>query len=327
MEPAPELVPYMERIVRKTFAGDAGAFVDVIAHEPGAILIGTDDEEWYEGYETITALLRVQMPEIQALRGTDQINLIFEEVTAWKEGSVGWTSSYIREDLLGEENPPMRLTCVFHEEGAQWRVVQWHASFPLSNVAVLGHSLTTSVDEILALVGDYASPTSAMAADGTVTIMFTDIVGSTALMESLGEQRWLELLDWHTALVTKQAADFGGTVIKGQGDGFMLAFPAIGSAAACAIGLQRASSEGSIDVKFQLRIGIHCGNAKSEGGDFFGRTVVVAARLLSAAGSGEILVSELLRKNLGVGFSMGEPKSLTLKGLNGEYTAYPLLWQ
>lgn len=314
--------------MKKTFAGDAGAFVDIIAHHPGSILIGTDDEEWYEGFEAISAILRVQMPEIQELRGNEPpINLIFEEVTAWREGTVGWTSSHIREGVPGNENPPMRLTCVFHEEGAQWRVVQWHASFPLSNEAVLGHSLTTSVDEILALVGDYVSPTSAMAADGNVTIIFTDIVGSAALMEALGEQKWLEFLGWHSEVVRRQTAAFGGTVVKGQGDGFMLAFPAIGSAAACAIGLQRASSASLNDVKFQLRIGIHCGNATSEGGDFFGRTVVIAARLTNEAGGGEILVSQLLQQNLEGAFPMGEPKSLTLKGLNGEHTVYPLLWK
>jgi adenylate cyclase len=326
MEPAPELVPLMERIVKKTFTGDAGAFVDIISHHPGSILIGTDDEEWYEGFETIAPILRVQMPEIQALRGTDPINLTIE-VTAWKEGSVGWTSSYIREGVPGNKNPPMRLTCVFHEEGAQWRAVQWHASFPLSNEAVLGTSITTSVDDILALVGDYVSPTAAMAADGTVTIMFTDIVNSTALMEALGEQKWLELLSSHSELVRQQTAAFGGTVVKGQGDGFMLAFPAVGSAAACAIALQRDSCEGFNGVKFQLRIGVHCGNAKSEEGDFFGRTVVVAARLSSEAAAGEILISQLLQRNLGRAFPVGEPKSLVLKGFNDELTVYPLMWR
>ena len=75
--------------------------------------------------------------------------------------------------------------------------------------------------------------------------MFTDIVGSTALMEQLGEERWLEIFDWHTALVQQQTSMFGGAVVKNQGDGFMLAFPAMGSAAACAIGLRRASTKDS----------------------------------------------------------------------------------
>ena len=136
-------------------------------------------------------------------------------------------------------------------------------------------------------VQDERPPVSALGADGSVTIMFTDIEGSTDLMESLGEKRWLELLDWDDRVVRQQTILFGGTVVKGQGDGFMLAFPATGSAAACAVAIQRAVSAGWAGVPVAMRIGMHSGNAKTEAGDFFGRTVVVAARVASAAAGGE----------------------------------------
>ena len=61
MEPAPELIPFVERFLRNFQAGDRIAIVDAIAKEPDSILIGTDDPEWYEGFETISAYLQVFM--------------------------------------------------------------------------------------------------------------------------------------------------------------------------------------------------------------------------------------------------------------------------
>ena len=157
--------------------------------------------------------------------------------------------------------------------------------------------------------------------------MFTDIEGSTALMESLGEQAWMELLEWHDGIVRQQTAVFGGSVVKGQGDGFMLAFPAAGSAAACAAAIQRALSARWRGVRVSVRMGMHCGNARAEGGDFFGRTVVVAARLASAADGGEILVSQAVQESLAGAFRLAEAQSLSLKGLAGQHAAFPMIWQ
>jgi class 3 adenylate cyclase len=71
---------------------------------------------------------------------------------------------------------------------------------------------------------------------------------------------------------------------------------------------------------------MHRGNAKAEAGDFFGRTVVVAARIASAAGGGEILVSQDVQDDLGGAFQLAEARSLSLKGVIGSHTVFPLLW-
>ncbi len=76
-----------------------------------------------------------------------------------------------------------------------------------------------------------------------------------------------------------------------------------------------------------VRMGMHCGNAKAEGGDFFGRTVVVAARLANAAAGGEILVSQAVQESLGGAFRLDEARSLTLKGLAGHHAAFSVIWQ
>ncbi len=172
------------------------------------------------------------------------VHFAVHEIDAWKEGSVGWVVSRAVMEIDGMPSITTRSTLVVREEGAHWRIVHWHISMPVANEESLGVGLTTAVEEILTMVQDEPPPTMAMAPDGTVTIVFTDIEGSTALMESLGEPRWLELLDWHDGVVRQQTGLFGGTVVKGQGDGFMLAFSAAGSAAACAVAIQRSLSSG-----------------------------------------------------------------------------------
>lgn len=145
-------------------------------------------------------------------------------------------------------------------------------------------------------------------------------------MEALGEVRWLELLQWHDDAVRQQTSLFGGNVVKGQGDGFMLAFPAPGSAVACASALQRSLASGWSGVEVRVRIGMHSGNAKSDAGDFFGKTVVVAARVASAAEGGEILITQAVQEDLGGAFKVGTSRTLALKGLAGRYPVFPVSW-
>jgi class 3 adenylate cyclase len=127
--------------------------------------------------------------------------------------------------------------------------------------------------------------------------------------------------------VGQKTAVFGGTVVKGQGDGFMLAFPAAGSAAACASAIQRTLSEGWFGVPVPARVGMHTGNAKAEGGDFFGRTVVVAARICSIASGGEILLSQASQEELEGAFPLNGPRSAALKGLSGTHAVFDLNWR
>ena len=76
-----------------------------------------------------------------------------------------------------------------------------------------------------------------------------------------------------------------------------------------------------------IRVGLHAGNASAEGGDFFGRTVVVAARIASAARGGEILASESVQERLAGAFALDGARSLALKGLVGDFVAYPVRWE
>ena len=322
MEPAPELVAFTERWMPSWFA-DYDHFLDAFSRHTGTRFIGPDPNEWWEGYEKILVIGKAQFSEMATL---GEVRLDAVEIVAWKEGTVGWIAVRCRISIGDMDPEEARVTVIVHEEGAYWKVVHLQLAFTITNEEAVGLELTTAVDELLLLVQDVSPPAAGMSADGSVTIMFTDLEGSTVLMETLGEERWLELLEWHDSIVKQKTAVFGGTVVKGQGDGFMLAFPATGSAAACASAIQRTFSEGWSGVRVPARMGLHTGNAKAEGGDFFGRTVVVAARVSSMAGAGEILLSQSAQEDLGGAFPLSGPRSTTLKGLSGMYTVFELIW-
>ena len=165
-----------------------------------------------------------------------------------------------------------------------------------------------------------------------MTIVFTDIEGSTAMMERLGEEDWIAMLQAHNRLVCQLVAERGGTVVKSQGDGFMLAFSSAAAALNCAAELQRAvarSNETQLERELRVRIGVHTGNMFELDGDFLGRSVVLAARITGRARGGEVLVSAASKQyteRLGR-WDFGPPTLLSLKGLANAERVYSLDWR
>ena len=170
------------------------------------------------------------------------------------------------------------------------------------------------------------------APDGTVTIMFSDIEGSTALSEQLGDERWLKLMHRHNALIRRQLAAHRGFEVKSQGDGFMVAFGSARSALRCAIAIQRdlaARHDQSGSQVLRVRIGLHTGEVIREQQDFFGHTVILAARIEAKANGGEIFVSALSR-GLVAGsheFQFGEAREEQLRGLRDPRRVHEVRWQ
>ena len=153
--------------------------------------------------------------------------------------------------------------------------------------------------------------------DGRVTLMFTDIVGSTERLCAWGEERWLDALHTHNALVREAVRVHAGAEVKFLGDGWMVAFADPLDALGCAAEIRRALGARTTDA-FTVRIGIHTGHAVKEGADFLGRDVIVASRLVRAARPGEILVSSVVRLAAGArecAYRFGTGRPLELKGL------------
>lgn len=170
-----------------------------------------------------------------------------------------------------------------------------------------------------------ATPTSPPAPEGTVTLLITDICGSTVMAEAMGDIRWVRLLKKHDDQVRDCVQQHGGTELKHQGDGFLLAFPSARRALLCAVALQKTFAE----MELPVRMGLHTGEVIRDGDDLYGRNVILASRIADQATPGEILLSSLTKEltdsSGDLGFS-GD-RELELKGLNGTFRVWSLAWQ
>ena len=157
-----------------------------------------------------------------------------------------------------------------------------------------------------------AEPSSSHALE-RVAILFTDIVGSTELLDRLGDDAAHDVRRSHFALLRRAVAEHGGREVKSLGDGLMVVFDNAGAAVECGLAMQRgvAASEDLVE----LRVGIALGKAVCEDGDYFGRPVIVARRLCDAAGAGDVLVSEPPAGPV-AGAEGRDVGPLTLKGLS-----------
>ncbi len=166
---------------------------------------------------------------------------------------------------------------------------------------------------------------------GTVTVMFTDLAGSTAMRARLGEEAADRLRGVHDAILTDTITTSGGRVVKHLGDGFMAAFPSAAGAVAAAVALQqeidRANRRGATEA-MRVRVGISTGDVTFEGGDCFGLPVVEAQRLEASAEPGTIRCAEmvkLLARGRG-GHEFVPLGELTLKGLPEPLPACEVRW-
>jgi class 3 adenylate cyclase len=203
----------------------------------------------------------------------------------------------------------------------------------VSGLFVSREETSTTIAAIVAEVDvDPVSFRSETSPDGLMTIVFTDVEGSTEMLERLGEDPWFEMMLTHNRLVRATVADHGGTVVKSQGDGFMILFASASAALEFAIALQRAfvgHNPGTPEQPLRIRIGMHTGNVlQTEEQDYLGRAVVLAARITGRARGGEILVSQTVRdytEHVG-GWRYGHPAELSLKGLTRAERVHPVSW-
>jgi class 3 adenylate cyclase len=151
------------------------------------------------------------------------------------------------------------------------------------------------------------------------TVMFTDIVGSTDRVVTLGDRKWRELLDEHDKLVTRYVEQFRGRYVKHTGDGFLATFDGPGRAIKCARALRSAVS----GLGIQIRTGVHAGEVEIRGEDLGGIAVHIGARVCALAGPEEILVSSTVKDLcVGSGIAFSERGAHVLKGVPGEWHLY-----
>ena len=162
------------------------------------------------------------------------------------------------------------------------------------------------------------------------TVLFTDVEGSTALTQRLGDARARELLREHERLVRVALKAHSGSEVKTMGDGFMASFSSATKALECAIAMQRAFAERNESAKepIMVRVGLNAGEPIAEDDDLFGTAVNLAARICSQAEAGQILAPIVVRElAAGKQFMFADLGETELRGFEDPVRLYELRWR
>ena len=178
------------------------------------------------------------------------------------------------------------------------------------------------VESLIAGIGATSSKRQA-------AMMFTDMVGSTKLVEALGDDAWESLLRWHDRTLRGCVSEAGGTEVKHEGDGIFASFDDADAAIRCACAIQRSlrSHQAEHGYAPAVRIGIHADQVNDRGGDLGGRGVHVAARVMSAAGGGEILVTGSTLEEAAAEHATGGGREIDAKGIAEGLEVFSIDWQ
>lgn len=151
------------------------------------------------------------------------------------------------------------------------------------------------------------------------TVLFTDIVDSTARAGAMGDAAWRRLLDEHDRIVRRLVEQHRGRVVKSTGDGVLAIFDGPGRAIRCALSLESALAR----LQISVRVGLHTGEVIERDGDLAGIAVHAAARVMAAAAPGEVLVSSVVVDLVaGSGVAFADRGEVELRGLPGRWRLF-----
>src|SRR5919108_2412853 len=186
----------------------------------------------------------------------------------------------------------------------------------------LGASL--DLQRVLAVLGRAAPAPRRV----TRTFMFTDIVGSTGLIATVGDDAWNDLRRWHDQVLRASFAAHDGEEVDHPGDGFFIAFPDAAGALECAVGIQRLLAEHRQTHGFapRVRIGLHADSATQEAGTYQGLGVHAAARIGALAEGGDILATAHTVIAAGGEWPVSDEREVELRGLEGRVRVMSIRW-
>ncbi|MEE8347576.1 MAG: adenylate/guanylate cyclase domain-containing protein [Dehalococcoidia bacterium] len=191
-------------------------------------------------------------------------------------------------------------------------------------------AVLATINEFLGEGEEAGTAAEGLAADIVHTILFTDVQGSTALTQRLGDAKARDLLREHERMVREALKAHGGSEVKTMGDGFMASFSSATKALECSIAIQRAFAQRneSAQQPILVRIGLNAGEPIAEDDDLFGTAVNEAARITATAKGGEILVSNVVRELAkGKDFLFADRGEASLKGFDEPVRLFELRWQ
>ena len=167
---------------------------------------------------------------------------------------------------------------------------------------------------------------------GTITFLFSDMYGSTNLVNELGDIKFREISRTHEGVLGDAIRDHEGYIVKEMGDGFMAAFASSRNAVICAMEIQKSLKilrAKQPELPINVWIGLNTGEAILENGDYFGRAVSEAARISSKAEAEQILISSVTKRmaDSAGDLKFGEEMEFELKGLPGDHTVFEVYWE
>jgi class 3 adenylate cyclase len=189
--------------------------------------------------------------------------------------------------------------------------------------------ISVSEDNVLRLLGRMSETASSTPAVNPFrTILFTDLEGSTSILEAVGQSTFMVLLSEHDLIIRRALVASRGREVKHTGDGIMASFDDVAGALQCSMAIQTgfgARTAAGPDTELRVRIGIAAGEPVDHNDDLFGSTVTLASRICGAAEAGRILTSDLVR-DLGSerGFAFDRGRDVILKGFSSPTRVFEL---
>ncbi len=185
-----------------------------------------------------------------------------------------------------------------------------------------------SVEQTLSILDATRMHRSAIRPAVTRTFAFIDIVGSTSLIDAIGDWAWVELLSWHERTLGVLFERHGGELVDQAGDGFFVTFAEPADAIACAVAIQRvlARCRQANSLALDVRIGLHRARALRCGAAYRGKGVHVAARIARLAGGGEILASRDAVESSGNRFASSVSRAVELAGISEPVDVQLIEW-
>jgi class 3 adenylate cyclase len=289
-----------------------------------------------------------QLPEVgQRVAAAERTSRTPEQAQAYYAA----VRQYDVTDILPRISVP---TLVMHPRGALFPTLEiardLAACIPGARLKLLESSMTWSdelepqyLDTLDEFIGDAIVPSQThlepaarrlvRALPSISTVLFTDIVEHTQMMQRLGDALGRSLLREHERITRETLRTYGGDEVKAMGDGFMASFVSVTAAVECAISLQRAFAKFSLPAPLDeetlgVRAGLNAGEPIAEDGDLFGTSVNLAARIAARANAGEILIPEPVRHLLtGKSFVFSDRGEHMMKGFDDAVRLYEVRWR
>ncbi|SLN31078.1 pH-sensitive adenylate cyclase [Falsiruegeria litorea R37] len=321
VRPSPEVLAIARRWIEAVPNRRPNDLRNLMTKEDHLLFFGTAEDEIWSGHavqEGVGAFFGA-IPSV-----TKHVEHFAE---AYENGNTGWAC--LTHEIAFETHPDrsflVRTTLILTLEDGAWKIVHRHGSVPTPNEDFTGVEQPAIADLVAAVKDGFALDQT----EGLASIMFTDIVGSSALASALGDRAWSPIIAAHFDMIRAIVTEHDGQFVKSLGDGTMSSFPSARACLSAATQIQSALESDTQEPHLSVRIGIHTGEVMQAQDDFFGTVVNKAARITATAQAQEIRVSDTTRLIAGntKGFVFSGSKDFDLKGLEGRHTTHLLVWQ